>query len=411
MLAQVPSIGRSFMAGQEAAQAEQERNMLRQQQAEQMQFQRENMLAQRNERNLLAQQRAAQETRAAQTSEIERELKTVDLASKLLYGATPETYSSIRERLSALNPRFGASLPPEYNEAQVKALAMQGRSVKEQIEAAMGRQRYMSTPYGPFDIEAGEFRMPQTLPARAPALGAAAPAAPPAPKPPVGYRFTDSGNLEPIPGGPAARLPAARGGAAPTEPGAKAPKPEKPTVNEQQASTATRRLLQRAQEINAAISRNPVAEAPTMTEAAMENVPLLSRATNLVRSEDRQVVSSAQDDVLDALLYLATGAAYNKEQLQQQKSAYIPSWSDKPATREIKRQRLVQMIDNAKVRAGRAWTPELDQALAGLVASPVMRSGQQTAPAVAAPPVPTGIDPEDWKYMTPQERSLWQKKP
>jgi hypothetical protein len=190
-----------------------------------------------------------------------------------------------------------------------------------------------------------------------------------------------------------------------------APADVKPSVTEQQASTATRRLLQRAQEINTAISRSPRAEAPTMTEAAMENVPLLSRATNLVRSEDRQAVSSAQDDVLDALLYLATGAAYNKEQLQQQKSAYIPSWSDKPGTREIKRQRLVQMIDNAKVRAGRAWTPELDQALAGLAASPSMRSGQQTAPAAAALPVPAGVDPEDWKYMTPQERSLWQKKP
>jgi len=181
-----------------------------------------------------------------------------------------------------------------------------------------------------------------------------------------------------------ARAPAApRGGAAAEGP--KPPKEEKPTVNEQQASTATRRLLQRAQEINAAVARSPKSEAPTMTEAAMENVPLLSRATNLVRSEDRQIVSSAQDDVLDALLYLATGAAYNKEQLQQQKSAYIPSWSDTPGTRETKRKRLVQMIDNAKVRAGRAWTPELDQALSGLVASPAMRSGQQTTPPAAAP--------------------------
>ena len=66
MLAQVPTIGRSFMAGQEAAQAEQERNMLRQQQAEQMQFQRENMLAQREDRRLLAQERTAKTAQAAQ---------------------------------------------------------------------------------------------------------------------------------------------------------------------------------------------------------------------------------------------------------------------------------------------------------------------------------------------------------
>jgi len=124
----------------------------------------------------------------------------------------------------------------------------------------------------------------------------------------------------------------------------------------------------------------------TPLEAGMENVPLLSRATNLVRSEDRQIVSSAQDDILDALLYLSTGAAYNKEQLAQQKSAYLPSWSDKPATREIKRQRLVQAIEGARVRAGRAWSPELDAAMQQLLASPAMRSGQQTAPAAGAPP-------------------------
>jgi hypothetical protein len=156
---------------------------------------------------------------------------------------------------------------------------------------------------------------------------------------------------------------------------------EMPNVSEQQASTATRRLLQRAKEINAAVQRTPKSEAPTAVEAGMENTPLLSRATNLVRSTDRQIVASAQDDVLDALLYLATGAAYNKEQLQQQKSAYLPVWSDDPATRAAKRQRLAQAIEGARVRAGRAWTPELEEELNKLLASPTMQSGAGAAPA------------------------------
>ena len=137
----------AFFQGQQDIRAEQDRNALRQQQAQQLAMQQANALAQRQERAATAAQRQAQESRLAQAAEIEREIKTVDLASKLLYGATPETYPAIRDRLSKLNPQFGAGLPPEYNEAQVKALAMQGRSVKEQIEAAMGRQRYMSTPY------------------------------------------------------------------------------------------------------------------------------------------------------------------------------------------------------------------------------------------------------------------------
>ena len=168
-------------------------------------------------------------------------------------------------------------------------------------------------------------------------------------------------------------------------------KPELPGLNEQQASTATRRLLQRAQEISAVVSRNPSAEAPGVVETAVENLPLISRATNLVRSADRQVVASAQADVLDALLYLATGAAYNKEQLEQQKLAYIPSFSDSSSTRALKRQRLTQMIENAKVRAGRAWSPELDAALNALLESPAMRAAPAAAgrsPAPAPAPAP-----------------------
>jgi hypothetical protein len=66
ILSQVPSFGQQFAAGQQAAQAQQERNMLRQAQAEQTQFQRENMLAQRDERLAIAQERKARDARAAQ---------------------------------------------------------------------------------------------------------------------------------------------------------------------------------------------------------------------------------------------------------------------------------------------------------------------------------------------------------
>jgi hypothetical protein len=100
-----------------------------------------------------------------------------------------------------------------------------------------------------------------------------------------------------------------------------------------------------------------------------------------VRDTDRQIVASAQNDVLDALLYLATGAAYNREQLEQQKSAYLPVWSDDPTTRATKRQRLAQAIEGARVRAGRAWTPELEEELNKLLASPTMQSGAGAAPA------------------------------
>lgn len=217
VLTRKPTIADSYNTGQQEARQEAEQNMLRQMQIEQRAAQRENMLAQRQEQAATVAQRQAQESRLAQSAEIEREIKTLDYAARRLFGATPKTYQSIRADLSRINPQFGAGLPAEYDEEQVMSLAMQGRTVKEQIEAATGRQRYMSTPYGPFDTEANEFRMPETLPARAPAAGAAAPSAA-TPRPPSGYRFTDSGNLEAIPGGPAARNAPRAGAAAPAQP-------------------------------------------------------------------------------------------------------------------------------------------------------------------------------------------------
>jgi hypothetical protein len=198
-------------------------------------------------------------------------------------------------------------------------------------------------------------------------------------------------------------------------PASAAPKPVDTTQSEEQAATATARLLRRSREISAALQRSPAAEAPSAMEASIQNIPGLSAATNLVRSSDRQIVASAQDDILDALLYLATGAAYNKEQLQQQKNAYLASWSDSAATRAVKRQRLTDMVRDAKIRAGNAWTPELDSQLNLLLESPTMRrqstgGAAQPAPRRTAPQssaIPAGVDPEDWKYMTDEEKALW----
>jgi hypothetical protein len=66
ILAQTPSIGARYMEGLQTAQADAERNMLRQAQVEQMAMQRENMLAQRGERQAMAVDREAQaQTRRA----------------------------------------------------------------------------------------------------------------------------------------------------------------------------------------------------------------------------------------------------------------------------------------------------------------------------------------------------------
>jgi len=95
-LLQVPTIGQSFMAGQQAAQQQVEQNRLRQMQEMQMEAQRENMLAQREQRIAMAGEReAAMQERAAralrQRQADEYLAKVSDLFAQNNTPLTPET--------------------------------------------------------------------------------------------------------------------------------------------------------------------------------------------------------------------------------------------------------------------------------------------------------------------------------
>ena len=128
------------------------------------------------------------------------------------------------------------------------------------------------------------------------------------------------------------------------------------TESERTAAYNAGRALQAAQRISDAVATEPSANAPGAGEALTSYF----MDPNVVRSGARQRVSAAQRDMIDALLTLATGAAYNKEQLEGQMQSYIPRWSDDPETRADKQQALLNLIQNAKLKAGRAWTPEMD---------------------------------------------------
>jgi hypothetical protein len=157
------------MEGLQTAQADAERNMLRQAQVEQMAMQRENMLAQRGEREALAAERrrateqqnalaqyvrsgmpqgvagfsqfgeaglrTAKALREAEAADLDKQLKTLDYVSRNLAAATPETYGAIRADISSISPQFGQALPAEFNPEQVMALAQRGMSLKDQIES------------------------------------------------------------------------------------------------------------------------------------------------------------------------------------------------------------------------------------------------------------------------------------
>jgi hypothetical protein len=219
----------------------------------------------------------------------------------------------------------------------------------------------------------------RTLQAFPVTLGGAAPGAVSAPSPvaPGAAAPGAAANAARSAGAPAA-VPAALGAAAPGEP--LKGRGRELAVSEQQASYNLGRILDAAKTINEVIKKEPGALKPGVLEAAPASVGL-SGTANVARSAQRQIVYGAQRDALDAMLYLSTGAAYNREQLDSQMAAYIPAFTDKADAVEDKRKRMLRLIDSAKVRAGRAWTPEMDAAVKALMQP---GAGGQAAPASGA---------------------------
>ncbi len=156
---------------------------------------------------------------------------------------------------------------------------------------------------------------------------------------PSGYRAGPGGTLEPIPGGPND----------PTKPGGK------PTGEENTAAFLATRVasgIDKLREVGSAGN-------PTL---GSETVGLFGKIGNYATPEGRQRSLAAQRDVLDAALTLGTGAAYSKEQLDGYQQSYFPQIGDSPTTIKDKQDRLMVLLQAARVKAGAA-APAIDAAL------------------------------------------------
>lgn len=153
-------------------------------------------------------------------------------------------------------------------------------------------------------------------------------------KPPAGYRFKMDGTLEAIPGGPADKVAAASEG-------------------ERKAATLLKRLEGSMTQLNTALQQNPDAAKPGVVASGLKAIGA-EALSNKVTGEERQRIEAAQLDMLDAALTLGTGAAYTKEQLEGYRKSYFPQIGDAPATIRDKEARLKNVIDAAKIAAGRA---------------------------------------------------------
>jgi len=147
-----------------------------------------------------------------------------------------------------------------------------------------------------------------------------------------------------------------------------------PNEGERKAATLANRLNFSVDQINQAIGIDPTAAMPN---TSVEIARFLSRTElipNKLSSAQRQIVESAQLDILDAALTLGTGAAYTQAQLEGYRKSYFPQLGDKPENVAAKRKRLQNILRSAEIASGRAKVPTpiptLDADLSSIINAP-----------------------------------------
>lgn len=136
----------------------------------------------------------------------------------------------------------------------------------------------------------------------------------------------------------------------------------KPTQEQGQAGFLVARIKGGIEDINGILQKSPEAQQPGLAEAARGGLSpegFGGLITRQLAEPERRAVADAQSDMLDAVLTLATGAAYTKEQLQGMSGSYFPQYGDTPEEIDIKNRRLLRAVEAAKLRAG-PLAPQLD---------------------------------------------------
>lgn len=143
----------------------------------------------------------------------------------------------------------------------------------------------------------------------------------------------------------------------------------KPTEAQQKTLTLLTRIAGGARDIQSVVSRDEGAQAPGLGETLARNVVGEGLITRNIAGGDRRVVTDAQRDMLDALLTLGTGAAYNREQLEGQTLSYFPQYGDTESEITVKNNRLNRLIEAARIASG-PMAAKFDESIAPLIGAP-----------------------------------------
>lgn len=152
----------------------------------------------------------------------------------------------------------------------------------------------------------------------------------------------------------------------------------KPTEAQQKTLTLLTRIAGGAKDIQDTLAIDPEAQKGGFFETLSRDVLGEGMITRKIAGPERRIVTDAQANMLDAILTLGTGAAYNEEQKVANTIAYFPQYGDTQREIEIKNQRLNQAIEAARIQAG-PLAEKFDEAIKPLF-------GETAKPAAAAAP-------------------------
>ena len=127
-----------------------------------------------------------------------------------------------------------------------------------------------------------------------------------------------------------------------------------PNEGERKSAVLANRMNFSVTQMNEAIGQDPKAAMPNTAAEAARYFSRSDFLANKLTPEQRQVVETAQLDVLDAALTLGTGAAYTREQLEGYRRSYFPQLGDEKKTVDMKQKRLENLLRSAEIASGRA---------------------------------------------------------
>lgn len=158
------------------------------------------------------------------------------------------------------------------------------------------------------------------------------------------------------------------------------PKAEKPTEAQQKTLTLLTRIAGGASDIQKTLALDPEAQKGGFFETLSRTALGEGVVTRQIAGAERRRITDAQSDMLDAILTLGTGAAYNEEQKIANRVAYFPQFGDTKEEIAAKNDRLKRLIEAARIQAG-PLAEDFDKSIKPLFGEMTPPASEKEAPA------------------------------